>query len=163
MYKYKEMADYANTLPDKQKIWDEVGSILEKHFEEFSRTNPDEYQNIMELIYCEIYGKMLSQEMAEKWVKCMSVPEGSLAINGEKWNLDEAKEMAVKSGIEFVRFNEFEWYAILNAMYSDNFEVAQKYSVADDPEFFIDLAMAWLMDDDVQPNKTYNYYKNIVK
>lgn len=53
-------------------------------------------------------------------------------------------------------------YAVMNAMYSDYYEVAKKYNVAT-PEFFADMARAFIDDKDAAPGKAERYYEYIVK
>ena len=50
----------------------------------------------------------------------------------------------------------------MNAMYSDYCKVAKRYGV-DRPEFFAEMAKAWLEDKDAVPNKAAMYYDCIVK
>ena len=53
------------------------------------------------------------------------------------------------------------WLA-MNVMYSDFGKVAQKHNL-DKPEFFADLADAFLTDPDAQTGKLARYYRDIVQ
>lgn len=53
-----------------------------------------------------------------------------------------------------------EFYAIMNAVWSDYGKTAQKYGV-DKPDFWADLAHDWLADSDANHNKAAIYYAKI--
>lgn len=102
----------------------------------------------------------LTMEQATAWVENM---EGSdpAKPRGGKWSPDEVKAYAKKVGIlpSGTQFAEF--YAAMNAMYSDYAEVAKKYGVSS-PDFYADLAKAFVCDKDAKPDKAARYYKFIV-
>ena len=56
----------------------------------------------------------------------------------------------------------WEFYAVMNAMYSDYYPVAKKYNVLS-PDFFADLSMAFINDKDAMENKAAMYYECIVE
>lgn len=103
----------------------------------------------------------LTREMAEEWVASM---EGSdpAKPHGGKWTMDQVRPIAQKYGVptEGERFVEF--WAVMNALYSDYYPVAKKYNVLT-PEFFADMAMAFINDKDAVENKAAMYYECIVK
>ena len=103
----------------------------------------------------------LTMEQAEEWVEGMHNTDPAKP-NGGKWKMDEVKLYAQKAGIppEGPEFQDF-WVA-MNAVYSDYYEVAKKYGVAN-PAFFADMAKAFIQDDDAEDNKTALYYEYIVK
>ena len=55
-----------------------------------------------------------------------------------------------------------EFYAVLNAMYSDYSMVLKKYGMSS-PEFYADMAKAWLCDKDAKAGKAKLYFEYIVK
>jgi hypothetical protein len=55
-----------------------------------------------------------------------------------------------------------DYYALLNAMYTDYCAVAKKYGV-DRSEFYFDMARAFLHDDDAVPDKLRVYMEHIAK
>lgn len=99
---------------------------------------------------------VLTPEIAKEWVKGMHNEDGT---RGEHWNMEQVKKLMAQKGIEF---NHAEVYAIINALYSDFCKVFKKYNMTS-PEFYLDLAVAWLNDTDAKPNKAMNYYECIVK
>ena len=103
----------------------------------------------------------LDKETAEEWVSSMHNTD-KRRPEGECWTMEEVKEIARKQGMKEEE-EIIEFYAVLNAVWSDYYEVAQKYGHGEDEQFFIDLAMAWLEDEDAVEDKAAAYYKYIVK
>jgi hypothetical protein len=54
-----------------------------------------------------------------------------------------------------------EYWVIVNAMRSDYPKLAAKYGV-DHMDFFADMAVEWLEDEDARPGKAENYWKCVV-
>ena len=102
----------------------------------------------------------MTREMAEEWVESM---EGSdpAKPHGAKWSMDQVKPIATKYGIPTEGEKFFEFWAVMNAMYSDYYPVAKKYNTLT-PDFFADLAMAFISDKDAVKNKAAVYYECIV-
>lgn len=96
----------------------------------------------------------LDRETAEEWVEGMKSP---------KWpNMADVKMLAQKCGITGEE-EMAEFWAVLNATYSDVSKVAKKYNV-DRTDFYADLAKAlFLEDEDAMPGKAALYYEYLVK
>ena len=103
----------------------------------------------------------MTREMAEDWVNSM---EGSdpAKQHGGKWTTEQIKPIAQKYGVPTEGERFWEFYAVMNAMYSDYYPVAKKYNVLT-PDFFADLAMAFISDKDAVENKAAMYYECIVE
>lgn len=102
----------------------------------------------------------LTKEEACEWVDSME-NEDQEHPHGGVWSMEEAKELArlvhmTTDGPKFIDF-----YAIVNAMYSNYSKVAEEFGV-EEPEFFAKMAKAWLEDKDAKKNKTALYYHCIV-
>ena len=93
----------------------------------------------------------LSMESAEKWTDSMCNEDGS---KGPHWTFDQAKQ---------IEADPIEWWAIVNMIYSDFYEVAKKHNVCGSVDFFADMANAFLKDKDVRPGKAARYYECVVK
>jgi hypothetical protein len=106
-------------------------------------------------------GERLTAERAKAWVESMEGTDPDRKKGG-RWSMDEAKSLAKKAGLTLDGDKLIEFYAILNAMYSDYYAVAQKYGVAA-PEFFADITKAWLDDKDAKEGKAARYWKYIIK
>lgn len=92
-------------------------------------------------------------ETAKAWVAKMHNADGS---TGEHWTMEQTE--SVKSIIG-ANAKPCVWYAALNMMYSDYYDVAVKYNL-NRPEFYAALAKAFLFDEDAPPaeDKLSAYY-----
>jgi len=100
-------------------------------------------------------GMGLTEHKAKEWVKHMKGDEGT----GEHWNMDQIKRLMTQKGVDA---DYVEMYAIMNALYSDYCKVFKKYGVTS-PDFYMELAQAWLNDKDAVKDKALVYYENVVK
>lgn len=103
----------------------------------------------------------LDRKAAEEWVRsmCNTDPERP---EGECWTMEEVKELVKKLHMPMTEKKLVEFYAIINAMYSDFYGVAEKFGLVND-EFFAELAKAWLADEDAVKDKAAAYYQYIVE
>lgn len=106
-------------------------------------------------------GAEMTRQMAEKWVDGMENTDAAKPRGG-KWSADQIRPLAQKYGMPADGEKFWAFYAVMNAMYSDYYEVAKKYNVAT-PEFFADMAKAFIDDKDAAPGKAGRYYEYIVK
>ena len=104
----------------------------------------------------------LDKETAEEWVKSMSNTDPERP-EGECWTLKEVRELIEAQQMQLKEEQIIEFYAVLNAVWSDYYKVAKKYGLHEDEQFFIDLALAWLADEDAVDDKAAAYYEYIVK
>ena len=98
----------------------------------------------------------LDQMSAEQWARNMEKEDGS---RGPKWTKEQVKPYMAQAGYHGP---EYKFWVIMNAMYSDYCNVAKKYG-QDRPEYYADLAKAWLEDKDARPEKAGLYYRYIVQ
>ena len=98
-----------------------------------------------------------TREDAEKWVSHMENEDGT---TGAHWTMEQTDAVANITG---VHVKSCVWWAAMNMMYSDYYGVAAKYGL-DRPEFYADLAKAFLMDKDAggAEAKMAGYYHGIV-
>lgn len=97
-----------------------------------------------------------SRDMAEEWTKKLKNADGS---KGPHWTLDQAKQAMRQYD---VICDPYEFWAVLNAIYSDDSKVAQKHGV-NTLEYYVDRAMAWIYDKDANEGKAALYFTTIVK
>ena len=97
-----------------------------------------------------------SKRMAEEWTSKMENEDGS---KGPHWSMDQVKQIMQQKKVDA---DETEFFAILNAVYSDFSAVAQKHGVHKQ-DFYLDMAKAWLKDKDAVKDKASAYYMYIVK
>lgn len=98
-----------------------------------------------------------TKETAEERTSTMVNEDGS---HGAHWTFDQAKRIMEQRSIEE---NPVEWWAAINMIYSDYYEVAKKHNVGGTVDFFADMAKAFLDDKDAGPNKIARYYECVVK
>ena len=99
----------------------------------------------------------LSQMTAEKWTHEMKNDDGT---KGPHWNIEQVKMLMGQKGIQG---DPWEFYAAINAVYSDYAKVLRKHGAGDKLDIYIDMAKAFMDDKDAQPDKLARYYKYIVK
>lgn len=98
----------------------------------------------------------LDERTAHEWSKKMKNADGS---TGAHWTKEQVKPYMNQVGYQG---DEIEFWIIMNAMYSDYCKIAKKYGV-DRPEYYAEIAKAWLDDKDAVPDKAAAYYECIVK
>lgn len=105
-------------------------------------------------------GKMsfmpMDKRTAKRWVNHMQNADGS---EGEKWSMEQAEQIMRQAGIDC---EPAEFYAVLNAIHSDFGKVAKKHKI-DTVEYYVDMARAWLEDEDAVKHKAMAYYECVVK
>lgn len=101
----------------------------------------------------------LRREDAIEWVEGLEGADPSTPRGG-KWTMEQVKPIAQKHGFDGEKLPEF--FAVMNALYADYYDVAKKFNVAT-PEFFGELTKAWLHDKDAVENKAAMYYEYIVR
>ena len=101
------------------------------------------------------------REKAEAWVAEMASDDPAKPVGG-KWTPDQVKPVAQKYGVPTEGDRFWEFFAIMNAMYSDYYAVAKKYNVLN-VDFFADMTMAFINDKDAVENKVATYYEYIAK
>lgn len=110
------------------------------------------------------YGKpkMFSHKDIETWKSMMKNEDGTRGVHFRE---EQVKRACEQAGIDCEEFGEDVFCLAMNMMYSDYCKVAKKYGV-DRPEYYADLAKAFLRDKDFDgkpEEKLYLYYKAIVE
>lgn len=118
-------------------------------------TNPDTYNTLENYLYKEIYGKHFNEWLLKQAVSTMKNEDGS---TGGHWTLEQTNQVAKSTGIEFTKFNEYDWNYVMNMMYSDYYG-----AVANDTSSYVRLAIKFLEDKDAKEGKAYCYYMAMKK
>lgn len=94
------------------------------------------------------------------WVDGMKNADGT---TGTHWTKDQTTSVAKIAGVMMSHVTPDEFWAAMNMMYSDFSAVADKFNV-NKPEFFAELAKAFLFDKDgPDPEKKLAaYYRSVV-
>lgn len=100
----------------------------------------------------------ISKEDAQLWVDNMLGADGT---RGPRWSMEDVRSLAEKRGYttedELVTF-----WTIMNMLRADYCEVAKYYGVSS-PEFFADMARAWINDPDAVRDKAGRYMEYIAQ
>ena len=96
----------------------------------------------------------LTRDEAEEWCDSMKNADGT---TGPHWSYDQATQLMTQRNLTC---NPVDFWAALCMMYSDYSKVARAYS-ADNPNFYADLAAAFLHDEDAVENKIVKYWECI--
>ena len=109
----------------------------------------------------EIDGHGTSKEFSATDAKCWTAKmENEDGTTGAHWTMEQTDAVANITGVSV---KPCVWWAAMNMMYSDYYGVAAKYGL-DRPEFYADLAKAFLMDKDAggPEAKMAGYYHGVV-
>lgn len=101
-------------------------------------------------------GMPMTKEIAEEWTENLKNEDGT---KGPHWSVDQVKQVMAQKGI---KAEPWEFYAVMNALYSDYCSVLKKYGM-NKADVYVDLTAAWLNDADAVKNKASTYYEHIVK
>lgn len=93
----------------------------------------------------------VDEHTARMWVQKMD--------GGEKFKPEQSEQFRVT---HCPHCEKWEYYVVLNAMYSDYCETAKKFNI-DKPEFYAMLAHDFLMDTDAKPHKLRRYMESVAK
>lgn len=99
---------------------------------------------------------MFDMEIAREWVENMRNEDGS---TGAHWTMEQVKPIMQQKGVDA---EPEEFWAIMNALYSDFCKVAKKHNVST-VDFYADMAKAWLDDKDAVKDKAAAYYEYVVR
>lgn len=106
--------------------------------------------------YSESSVQPMTREKAQHWIRKMKNADGS---SGEHWTYDQTTQVMKQRNIDC---EPVEFYAVMNMLWSDYGKVAEKFGVSN-VDYWAELAKAFLMDMDAEPDKLALYYECIVK
>lgn len=129
---------------DMEKLADFMNEAMD-HIKE---CDPKLYNKIEDKMYEMAYGKVLTEEMASKWIN-------SMKPIGMKWTKEQTDEVLKKYGLNM---NEIDFWTIMNAMYNDYHNIFD-----DNLETYIKLTRDFIKDEDAVEGKVYEYWKYITK
>ena len=97
----------------------------------------------------------MDETTATRWVKSMRAEDGTKMPH---WTMDQVRQVAKQKGINDIDAPEL--FAILNALYADYDPIFKRHNVST-MEFYVDMARAWIQDEDAVENKVMAYYECI--
>lgn len=127
-----------------------MDAIME-YIAEMEYEDPEEYWELVTDVHEAIHGCHFDEETARFAVSKMKNDDNT---TGEKWSLSDTMQVAASNGIQFDKFNEYDWYYTMNMAYSDFYK-----SVGNNTQMYISLAKDWISDADAPEGKAFKYWK----
>lgn len=103
----------------------------------------------------------MDEQTAREWVDSMQSMDKAHPRGG-KWTPEQLEALAKKHGVPTTGKEWWEFYAMVNAMYSDYCEVAKRYNITS-PDFYAQMALAFINDKDAVDDKVMKYWQYIAK
>lgn len=150
-----EIREWISKIGENKKIEDmqKLGDMLAEIIYMTKDSHPEIYEKYKMCIYEIAFGKVLTKEMAEKWVKDMKPMA--------KWDYDTTT--AVKKQYGITDIDDISFYVVMNMLYSDLSNVLGNGDTPESLEKYITATKDWLNDTDVSSDKLYNYWRYVVK
>lgn len=139
---HKKLIKSATEEQLREFIDDAMGMLKETHH--------DLYEDLEMYLYKEIYGCHFNDWMLEKATKEMKNEDGT---TGPHWTIDQTSIVAKQVGVDFSKYNEYDWNYVMNMMYSDFYGAIQN-----DPIVYGKLSKKFLEDKDAREGKALAYY-----
>lgn len=136
--------EHIDFMEHKEKTID----ILDMLICSVKKHDPELYHHIKSELYEMEHGKVITPELAEKWVH-------SMQPHGQKYSMPEIETVFKTHGVDL---DYIAGYVVMNMMANDFTDVVQ-----DNIEQAVKMTKDWINDIDSLPDKLYNYYKYIVK
>lgn len=151
MYTLKELVKEAEAQADYREIVKDIACMLDKKIKALDH---EEYDEIVLCAYELVYGEHFDEHLAKKAVSMMKNVDGT---EGEHWDHEQTTNVARNNGIKFDTYNSWDWYYVMNMLYSDMCKIFGK-----DAGAYTKAAEAWLEDEDVAEGKAFRYYAKVV-
>lgn len=116
--------------------------------------NKDECE-LSKHLYHKAYGDSLSEEMCKKWV-------ASIYADEPKWTVSQTSSVGESIGVSWNKLSKYEFWACMNAFYSDFYKLAKKYGHDEDAEYFAEYTWEFFDDEDAHDKTPANYYLSFV-
>lgn len=151
MYTLKELVKEAEAQADYREIVKDIACMLDKKIKALDH---EEYDEIVLCAYELVYGEHFDEHLAKKAASMMKNVDGT---EGEHWDHEQTTNVARNNGIKFDTYNSWDWYYVMNMLYSDMCKIFGK-----DAGAYAKAAEAWLEDEDVAEGKAFRYYAKVV-
>ena len=114
------------------------------------------YDKIEIKMYEMAYGKVLTEDMANKIVEAMKP-------SGKKWTIDQTTSVKNQYGLD--KISDVDFYVVMNAKYNDNRDTVEKFAESEEErlDMYVHLAKDFIMDQDAKEGKVFTYFMKIPK
>lgn len=147
-YEMEDRYDYDPPTFESRDNMNRIGFIAKSNVVDFPRGKMDKGRKP--------HTNHFSREMAEAWTSGMKNGDGS---RGPHWDFEQVSQLMKQKNIQH---DPYEFWAVLNAVYSDYCTVLKKHG-AGNMDMYVDLAKAWLEDEDAGQGKAAKYFECIVE
>lgn len=149
--KFTKIIENVAKVPNSEPIMREITAIIEEHLCTLMVTDKKTYHQVMTDVYIAAYGPHFCEEKAVWAVSQMVNSDGT---TGQHWAEADTTRVAKSVGVTFMDYNEWDWYFVMNMMYSDYYKI---FGSTDSN--YINLAKAFLEDVDAPKGKAFYYFK----
>ena len=147
--KFKDYVDKIVAKADPKQMY-ELTCVLSDHFDELLVTDPKMYWEVIHDLHVLVNGYYFDEECALYAVSQFKNEDGTM---GQHWAIADTTSVAQQNGITFDKFTPYDWYYVLNMVYSDYYPL-----VGTSVPNYIQMAKLWIMDKDAPEGKAYRYY-----
>lgn len=152
MTKFIELIEKVYPSKSQSKPMSDIFEVLDDHLEAICIKDFSTYSDVIEEMCIIVHGPYFNADTATKAVAAMKNEDGTF---GQKVSMDESNIAASELGITFDKFTVYDWYYVMNMIYSDFCVVLGP----DNKEVYKQLAKAFIMDSDAPIGKAFLYYK----
>lgn len=150
MSKFRKLVETASMKPNAKELMYGLTDIFEDHLSKLEAVHPEYYWDVIHELHELVNGAYFDEPMAVWAVSKMENEDGTV---GGHWSETDTTSVAASEGIVFDKFNKWDWYYVLNMIYSDYYNV-----VGGDTSMYIKLARTFLMDRDAPEGKAFKYF-----
>ena len=150
-----KIREYINKIGEKKNAEDmqKLGDMLADIIYSTKETHPEIYNKYKMCLYEMAYGKVLTKEMAEDWVKDMKPMA--------KWDFDTTTAVKKQYGINDI--DDVSFYVVMNMLYSDMKNLLGDGDSQESVDNYVQATKDWLNDEDIGRDKLYDYWKYVAK
>ena len=139
----------------KEATPEQLHKFAEHALDEVKASDKELYFKLEMELYREIYGDHFNPWLLEKALSKMVNEDGT---TGGHWTVDQTTMVARSNGIEFKKFNEYDWNYVMNMIYSDYYG-----SVPNETSVYVKMARKFIEDKDSEEGKAIRYYFAMTK
>ena len=150
MSKFRKLLDSALLVPDQKTIMFELAKILDDVLLDLEVAHPHYYWKVIHKLHMLINGPHFDEAMAVWAVSQMINEDGT---KGAHWTIEDTSSVAASTAIVFDKFNKWDWYYVLNMIYSDYYNV-----IGSDISLYVQFSKAWIADKDAPEGKAFKYF-----
>lgn len=150
-----KIREYIDKIGEKKNPEDmeKLGDMLADIIYSTKESHPEIYNKYKMCLYEMAYGKMLTKEMAEEWVKDMKPMA--------KWDYDITTVVKQQRGINDI--DDVSFYVVMNMLYSDMKNLLGDGETEESLNNYIQATIDWLKDEDIGKDKLYDYWRYVAK